>query len=60
MKTVLGALKAIAAGTVAGLTIVVQELTQDDHLGTQEIISAVIAFIVGTGIVYYVPNRKKA
>lgn len=48
--------KAIAAGLVAGLSVIATSL-DDDNLSAQEWVYALIALIVGSGIVAAVPNK---
>ena len=49
--------KAVAAGLVSGLSVVATSL-DDNSLSAQEIVYALIALIVGSGIVAAVPNKQ--
>ena len=48
-------LKALTAALVAGLSVI---LADADHLTTHDYVAAVIAFLVGLGAVYSVPNSS--
>jgi hypothetical protein len=50
-------LKAIAAGLVAGLSVIATSL-DDSSLTAQEWVYAAIALIVGSGVVAAVPNKQ--
>ena len=52
----LGYAKAIVSGLIAGLSTLATGLA-DGALTAQEIIYAAIAFLLGLGIVYAVPNK---
>lgn len=47
-------LKAVTAALVAALSII---LADADHLTTHDYVAALIAFLVGLGAVYAVPNK---
>jgi hypothetical protein len=47
--------KALAAGTVSACTALIPVI--DDGLTTSEVLYAVVAFLVGTGLVAVVPNK---
>lgn len=48
--------KAIVSGLIAGLTALATGLG-DNALSAQECVTAGIAFLVGLGVVYAVPNK---
>lgn len=48
--------KAVVGALVAGLSAIATSL-DDNGLSAQEIVTAVIAFLVGLGVVYGVPNK---
>lgn len=49
--------KALVAALVAGLTAIATGL-EDSSLNTQEVVYAAIAFLVGLGAVFAVPNKS--
>lgn len=49
--------KALAAGLVAGLSVIATSL-DDSSLTAQEWVYAAIALIVGSGVVAAVPNKQ--
>lgn len=47
-------LKAITAALIAGLSVILADV---DNLDTRSYVSAAIAFLVGLGAVFAVPNK---
>ncbi len=57
MTTIAPYLKALVAALVAGLSVL---LANTGSLGTHDYLAALIAFLVGLGAVFAVPNAKAA
>jgi sugar phosphate permease len=51
--------KAVTASLIAALTAIGTGLSSDNSLDWNEGIAAVIAFLVGLGAVWAIPNRPK-
>jgi len=52
--------KAIVAGLIAGLSILVTETTKGEALTTADFLSAALAALVALSAVWAVPNKQEA